>query len=208
MRSGQQETRRFEIDRGNLERRASSQPLRGDGGLACRDVQRAPGQMGAQLRRHQLTGDMFRLGPDRNHQRHGSRPRANPMRPGNMRPKRAYRPDLDGTEASARARRARRVSSNPSRHSGSWRAVLRLRCRPRREQFGALVGSPPPAGIDRPQRHVRQHDDGFAGGTSLQVSLEPRHLTGAQTPQSARPAGRKSDTLLRAMRCAPWSSKV
>src|SRR5215469_16562087 len=55
-----------------------------------------------------------------------------------------------------------------------------------RQRLRAIVGTPAPIGIDRPQWNVREEHDGCAGRASLQVFLEPLKLLVTERSQAAR----------------------
>src|SRR6266436_3814192 len=52
------------------------------------------------------------------------------------------------------------------------------------ERWPAVVRHPAPLGIDRTERHMREHDDGRAAAESLDVLLEPVELLRSEVPQA------------------------
>ena len=53
------------------------------------------------------------------------------------------------------------------------------------KRLRAIVGAPAPFGIDRPQRNVREDDDGRAAGEPFHIIFEPLELLGAELAQAA-----------------------
>src|ERR1051325_7471043 len=53
------------------------------------------------------------------------------------------------------------------------------------QRLPAVVRHPAPLRIDRPERHMSEHDDGRAGAQALDVLLEPVELSRSEVPQAA-----------------------
>ena len=74
------------------------------------------------------------------------------------------------------------------------------------ERLRSVLGAPAPFGIDRPERHVREHDDRRRGGEAFHVVCEPFELIVAEVARDRRPSG--STTLTRPMKWTPCWSKL
>src|SRR5260370_42624937 len=53
------------------------------------------------------------------------------------------------------------------------------------QRLPAVVRHPAPLGIDRPERHMSEHDDGRAAAEARDVLLEPVELRRSEVPQAA-----------------------
>src|SRR5579863_3532121 len=102
---------------------------------------------------------------------------------------RSARRSRSGLRECGRAGRVKRNASFNFLH-GLMNVPVQYGYRPKsfqvRQRLRAVVGSPSPFGIDRPERNVREHNNRRAALERGHVVLEPRHLISAQGTQSSR----------------------